>query len=52
MKCYECLKEEAFEKIKWSQVNESVTIFEGNGLCYEHLLKTAGWKKSKETKHE
>ena len=39
MKCFNCILEEYHQKIKWSQVEPAITIFDGKGYCFKHLLK-------------
>jgi hypothetical protein len=43
MKCFQCLKDEKNKKIKWSQVEEAVTIINGQAYCYKHLCNEIGW---------
>ena len=44
MKCFQCIKEEYNQKIKWSQVEEAVTIINGQAFCFKHLLKEVDWE--------
>ncbi len=51
VKCFQCIKDEYHNKIKWSEVSEAICIINGNSYCYEHLKKEVGWNdvKQKET---
>ena len=39
IKCFQCLKDEYHQKIKYSQVQEAVVIISGQSYCFKHLLK-------------
>lgn len=43
-KCFQCIKDEHHNKIKWSHVADAVVILAGTGYCYEHLKKELDWK--------
>ena len=45
LKCFQCIKDEHYEKIKWSRVEDAVVILNGYTLCYTHLKKELGWIK-------
>ena len=44
-KCFQCIKNEYYKKIKWSAVMDAIVILNGTGYCYEHLMKELGWDK-------
>jgi len=37
IKCFQCIKDERHKKIKWSQVEEAVSIINGTAYCFKHL---------------
>lgn len=43
IKCFECIKLEKHNKLRWSQVLDGVVVLAGNSYCYEHLKKEVGW---------
>ena len=51
IKCYTCIMNEYNEKIKWSQVQEAVCIYNGISYCFNHLLEEIG-KDKKQTSEE
>ena len=48
VKCFQCIKDEYHNKIKWSEVSEAICIINGNSYCYEHLKKEVGWNDVKQ----
>lgn len=45
MKCFRCIKDEKHGKIKWSAVQDAITIIDGYCFCYKHLSDEVGWNK-------
>lgn len=44
-KCFQCIKDEYHNRIKWSQVMDAIVILAGTGYCYKHLKKELNWEK-------
>ena len=51
IKCFQCIKDEYHQKIKWSQVEEAVVILQGQSYCFKHLSKEVDWKDASSTKY-
>ncbi len=51
-KCFSCIKDEYYKKIKWSKVEDAVVIFNGTGYCYKHLEGEIGWNTTRENDEE
>jgi len=48
IKCFQCIKDEYYGKIKWSQVEEAICIFNGTAYCFKHLKEEMEWKENEE----
>jgi len=48
IKCFQCIKDEYHGKIKWSQVEEAICIFNGTTYCFKHLKEEMGWEENEE----
>lgn len=46
IKCFQCLKDEYHEKIKFKEVQEAIVIISSQSLCYKHLSKEVGWSEN------
>ena len=48
IKCFQCIKDEYHNKIKWLEVSEAVCIINGTAYCFKHLSKEIGWGDAKQ----
>jgi hypothetical protein len=47
IKCFQCIKDAHYMKIKWSEVKDAYVVLYGYSHCYEHLSKELDWVEKK-----
>jgi hypothetical protein len=44
IKCFFCIIDAYHKKIKWSEINDTIFIFQGISYCSKHLELHLRWK--------